>query len=49
MRIQQGIQGFDTDIQTAINYKKNEFLKPIYAKIGELVSVVAKKTAILIY
>lgn len=43
MRIQQGMQSFDTDIQTAINYKKNEFLKPIYGKIGELVSVVAKE------
>lgn len=43
MRIQKGMQGFDTDIQTAMNYKKNEFLKPIYNKIGELVSLVAKE------
>ncbi|WP_055437102.1 OmpH family outer membrane protein [Lacinutrix algicola] len=43
MRIQQGMQGFDTDIQTAINYKKNAFYQPIYTKIGELVSVVAKE------
>ncbi|APY00239.1 OmpH family outer membrane protein [Lacinutrix venerupis] len=42
MRIQNGIQDFDTDIQKAVNYKKGLLLKPIYARIGELIAVVAK-------
>lgn len=43
LRIQQGIQGFEADMQTAVNYKKNTLLKPIYKRISELITVVAKE------
>lgn len=43
LNIQNGIQGFDADIQTALNYKKNELLKPIYNRIAVLVEEVAKE------
>lgn len=43
LQIQQGIQGFEEDIQTAVNYKKNELLKPIYNRIGSLITTVAKE------
>ena len=43
LRIQQGIQSFEVDIQTAINYKKNSLLKPIYNRIGTLITAVAKE------
>ncbi|WP_290700150.1 OmpH family outer membrane protein [Lacinutrix sp.] len=41
--IQKELQRFDEDVQAAVNYKKNEYLKPIYSKIAELVSEVAKE------
>jgi outer membrane protein len=43
LQIQRGIQGFEEDIQTAVNYKKDELLKPIYNRIGTLITVVAKQ------
>ncbi|WP_034058550.1 OmpH family outer membrane protein [Lacinutrix jangbogonensis] len=43
LRIEQGIQGFEVDMQTAIDYKKNELLRPIYKRIGELIRTVAKE------
>lgn len=45
LNIQRGIQGFEEDIQTAVNYKKNELLKPIYNRIGELITLVAKENS----
>ncbi|WP_152973250.1 OmpH family outer membrane protein [Lacinutrix mariniflava] len=43
VRMQQGLQGFEADIQTAVNYKKNLLLKPIYDRIGQLITLVAKE------
>lgn len=43
LRTKQGIQVFETDIQTAVNYKRNELLKPIYNRIGTLINTVAKE------
>jgi len=43
LKLQQSIQGFDKNTQIGINSRKNELLTPIYNRIGELVSVVAKE------
>ena len=45
LQIERGIQGFEADIQTAINIKKDELLKPIYERIGVLIKVVAKQNS----
>ncbi|MEJ6792667.1 MAG: OmpH family outer membrane protein [Lacinutrix sp.] len=42
-QIERGIQRFEADIQTAINIKKDELLKPIYNRIGVLITTVAKQ------
>ena len=45
LQIERGIQGFEADIQIAINIKKDELLKPIYERIGVLIKVVAKQNS----
>lgn len=42
LKIQEVIQNFEIDMQTVVKYKKNELLKPIYNKIGKLITTVAK-------
>jgi len=45
LQIERGIQGFEADIQTAINIKRDELLKPIYERIGVLIKIVAKQNS----
>ncbi|WP_452224370.1 OmpH family outer membrane protein [Lacinutrix chionoecetis] len=43
LQLKNDIQDFEIDMQKVINYKYDELLQPIYAKVGDLISDVAKE------